>query len=141
MGEPNETEATAHDLGSIDDCDGSGSSIEGVLAGVDDVDWYSYHGDDNFGCSVDPTRTLTTMDHLRVCKFATCDQEPTTVTCPSGAVSALSPDGRSGCCSDQGFAMTIDCNGGITDNDAATIYVRLDKPDPACVSYTLAWHF
>jgi len=137
QGEPNETEANAFDLGAIGDCDGDGSTLEGVLAGALDVDWYKYHGDDGL-CVVDPTRTLVTQDHLRICKFAQCDNEPPTVTCPPSAVSALSDDGRPGCCSDQGFDMGLDCAG---TNDSATIYIRLDKPDPACVAYTLGWHF
>jgi hypothetical protein len=136
--EANETESAAHDLGGIDDCDGSGSSHQGVL-GAADVDWYKYQGDDTPGCVTNPFREVTGTGAFRFCKYAQCDSGNPTFTCPDGTSPETSPDGRSGCCGADGFELgDLDCSG--TD-DGAWIYMRLDQPDPPCSAYTLAWHF
>ena len=137
--EPNETEATAVDLGGISDNDSDAASVSGVLDSVDDVDWYKYHGDDTFGYVVDPTRGLTTPDNLRLCAFFDCDDgSDAAVTCNGGATSAQSPDGRPGCCHSQGFTADIDCS---SSDDSAEVFIRLDKPVPACVTYDLMYHY
>jgi hypothetical protein len=137
-GEPNDSEGSASNLGELDDCDASGGYLDGVLAG-DDVDWYVYHGGDAFGCMVDPSREIEADGGYRVCKFVSCDSGEGTVTCPAGTSAETSPDGRSGCCAQQAFELTIDCPG-LT--DSASVYVRVDKP-PAydCVNYKLTIHY
>jgi hypothetical protein len=135
--EQNETESTAFDLGGIDDCDGSGSEHQGTLA-AGDVDWFKYQGDDTFGCVVDPTREVTSMGSFRFCKFAQCERGNPGVTCPSGTTPESSPDGRPGCCGSDGFDLALDCSGS---DDNASIYMRLDQPQPACSTYTLEWHY
>jgi len=132
----NNTEASATDLGTIDDCDGSGESVSGIVAGVADTDWYKYNGDDTFGCVATPLRGLTSSDPVRLCKFMQCDGG--TPSCPGGTDAATSPDGRPGCCGDAGFEMGIECDG--TDDDA-TIYVRVQTTTNDCVTYTLDYHY
>jgi hypothetical protein len=137
--EPNDIEAQASDLGSFNDCDDSGSMVQGVLDGVDDVDWYRYVGSDDFGCVVDPTRLLTATHSLRLCKFAECtDGSTASVSCTDGSSPATSPDGRPGCCHTLSFGMDVDCD---AVSDDATIYIRLDTPGDACVVYDLEYHY
>ena len=138
--EPNDSEVTAKNLGTIDDCDGSGDGFSGVLNGTDDIDWYRYNGEDGFGCVVGPARTVQFMMPARICKFVQCDGggDPG-LTCPSGTTGATSPDGRTGCCSTQGFDMDIDCPGS---DDNAVIYIRIDNPNAsACIPYTVEYHY
>jgi len=137
--EGNDSEASATDLGTIDDCDASGGAFSGVLAG-DDVDWFVYHGTDATGCVVDPARSLDADGEYRVCQFFTCDDGgPLTLTCPDGAWDETSPEGRPGCCSHEALQLSPDCSS-WTDNSA--VYVRLDKPPAAeCVHYTLSFHY
>lgn len=138
-GETNDTESKAYSLGAIDDCDGSGSSVLGVIAGAGDVDWYKFTGDDVSFCSVDATRDLTASEALRICKYAQCVNGTATPDCPDGTAADTSPDGRPGCCALQGFSMGVDCSG--LDDDAS-IYIRIDSLDDAqCVSYSLDFHY
>jgi hypothetical protein len=135
--EPNNSEATATNLGMIDDCDNSGSMVSGTLAG-NDVDWYKYQGSDTFGCNVDAYRSITSDGQARVCKFPDCPN--LVVTCPAGTVPETSPTGLAGCCSLNPFQLAVDCPN--TTSDDATVYIRVDKPPSfACVNYTLEFHY
>lgn len=138
--EPNETEVTAKNLGTIDDCDGSGDEFSGVLNGPDDIDWYRYNGEDGFGCVVGPSRAVQFMMPARICKFVQCDAGGAPdFSCPAGTTGATSPDGRPGCCHSTGFDMDIDCPGS---DDNAVIYIRIDNPNSgACIPYTVEYHY
>jgi hypothetical protein len=137
--EPNNTEAAAVALGSIDDCDGSGLSFSGVLAD-NDVDWYSYEAADVFGCSVDPTRNLSADGQARLCKYFECYVGPAAVTCPAGTQEDTSPQGKPGCCGQGTVAPTLDCTDVISDD--ATVYLRIDKPSGfSCVNYSATFHY
>jgi hypothetical protein len=137
--EPNDSEATARDLGTINDDDDKGASFTGVLNGADDADWYKYHGVDNFPYTVDPTRTVSFMMAARICKYAQCenDSDPS-VTCPGSTTTDTSPDGRKGCCGSGGFSIGIDCTG-MDDN--ATVYIRIDEASADCVPYSVMYHY
>lgn len=139
--EPNGNESEATFLGDINDSDASGSMISGVIDHADDVDWYSYNGDDDFGTVVDPTRAITADGGLRVCKFMEClnGLPNTEVECPTGADLAMSPAGRPGCCSTDGFDVPLDCSG--TTDDSAAVFIRIDNPGNQCVSYTIDYHY
>lgn len=142
--EPNENEQQAWNLGNISDSDGDEDSISGVCDGAFDPDWYKFHGADTSFSVVDPTRSLTSSAPVRLCKFFDCDNgEQASFTCPSGTQSAMSPDGRPGCCSMGGF--TIDdfiCGGSQFNSDDATVFIRIDNPmNNPCPSYTLKYHF
>ena len=141
VNEPNDSEADAMSLGTITDCDSSGSSLSGVLS-LGDEDWFTYIGDDVFGCLVDPEREIVTDGSLRICKFAEClnGLPNTEITCPPGTQSAMSPAGRPGCCGSSGFKMGVfDCAGTIDDD--ARIYIRIDQGVPQCTQYTLNYHY
>jgi len=136
LDEPNDSELTALSLGAINDCDGNGATLLGALDGPGDADWYKYAGSDDFGCVVDPTRTLNATGSLRLCKFADCDGA--SVTCNDGSQSANSPEGNPGCCHTQGFSMDVNCSGV---SDDADIHLRLDQAGSACVEYSLQYHY
>jgi hypothetical protein len=146
LGEPNESETTAYRLkaAAIDDCDGSGDTINGVIAGFQDVDWYFYEGDDGIGCSVDPTRSLTQSESgLRICKYFECISGDTEVDdCPSGTTPALSPENRPGCCGTSGFDVGLNCGGTLDEH--AYVYIRIDQPGgnlATCNGYSLDYHY
>jgi hypothetical protein len=146
--EQNESESTAYALfgSSIDDCDSSGSSIQGVIAGDDDVDWYTYIGDDSFGCVVDPARVIAqSQSGLRLCKFFRCvdANAATEFSCPALTNAATSPEGRAGCCGSFGFGVSdLNCTGST--DDIAEVFIRVDQPGATpstCNSYTLDFHY
>jgi hypothetical protein len=146
-GESNETEITAYELDvlPIADCDGAGGVITGVIAGPDDVDWFYYRGDDTATCQVDPTVFFNTADPgLRICMFLECVAGATEFpACPDGSLSAVSPAGRQGCCSESGFTIdSFNCAGSADDD--SYVYLRVDHPGASadtCDSYVLSYHF
>jgi len=137
--EPNDSEQQATDMGTIDDCNGSGFGFAGVLAN-NDVDWFSYDGQDTFGCSVDPSRSITADAQARVCKYFDCGSADEDVTCSANTQADTSPSGRPGCCGQTVVEPTINCLG--TSSDDATVYLRIDKPSGfSCVSYSVDLHY
>ena len=138
MLEPNDSESTAAFVANINDCDTNQMSIQAALDGTSDVDWYRYSGSDDFGCVVDPTRSLTAQAALRLCKYAECQSGAADVTCNDGSSPDTSPQGRSGCCHNAGFGIDLNCPG---NDDAAEIYIRLDQGGASCVDYTVNYHY
>jgi len=137
--EPNESEEAAIYLGMITDEDPMGGSFSGVLAGLNDVDWYTYSGVDVFPAEVDPSRLVSSSSPVRICKFAECiDGNATDITCEDNAAPATSPGGRPGCCSMQPFSMSVTCS---TSDDDTTVFIRVDQPTAACASYTISYHY
>ena len=137
MYEANDTQATATDLGQINDCDKNGSSVSGVLAGGD-VDWFTYKGSDTFGCSVNPSRDITSDGQAKLCKYIRCPGLKLD-KCPNDSTSDTSPEGDPGCCTTTKMELGINCNGA---SDDATIFLKVEKP-PAftCVNYTFNYHY
>lgn len=144
LGEPNESEGSAFALSGspIEDCDGDGGSITGII-GPGDSDWFTYIGDDTFGCTVDAVRSFTSSDPLRLCKFVRCVDSgaTTTFSCPSGTVGATSPEGRDGCCGTLGFEIDdIDCSGTLDED--TEVFIRIDRQSgTGCTSYSLSYHY
>ncbi len=137
--EPNNTESSAVDLGVISDCDGDGGVFSGIVAGIDDEDYFKYQASDDFGCSVDATREVESGQAIRFCKYAQCTNgSDPSISCPSGSQTATSPDGRPGCCANSGFTFSPDCTG-ISDD--VNIYMHLRTMMNECVSYTVDYHY
>ncbi|HEY1957475.1 MAG TPA: hypothetical protein VGH28_17775 [Polyangiaceae bacterium] len=138
--EPNESEILSTPLGTIDDCDGSGSDVAAVSSGTGDVDWMVFHGQDTFGCSVDPTLQIDAPG-LRLCAFALCEKGTTTIQDCGSGTAATSPAGTHGCCTTSTMSMTLQiaCSGS---DDSAGIYIRVDQPDTnQCVPYDVTYHY
>lgn len=138
--EDNNTEASAADLGTQTDDDDDAVTITAVLEG-DEVDWFTYLGDDTTFSTVNPGRDLTTAGALRMCKYAECVEGlfATEVTCPEGTVSAESPEGRPGCCGDDTFEIDLNCLD-VLDDDAQ-MWIRFDQGLGDCTQYTLEYKF
>jgi hypothetical protein len=140
MYEPNDTEVTAYPLGSIDECDTSGSTLTAVSSGTGDVDWYEYSGTSTLTCTADPTATIDAAG-LEVCIFVICAEGTTTIaSCTNGSPS-MSAAGTPGCCTTSTTSMTAQMACSSTTN-AANVYMRVQQPSSnMCVPYDLAYHF
>jgi hypothetical protein len=141
--EPNDSEDAATPLETLGDSDDPGS-IVGTLDHADDVEWFTYFGEDNFGLppGVAPARDLSASGGLRLCKFLECPDgiEVTEVTCPNGSDLAQSPAGRPGCCSSGSIMMPdFNCTGGT--DDSAQVYIRLDNAEDQCVDWSVGYEF
>lgn len=142
VGEPDDTEPTAQDLGETDDDDDHTLMAAGVLSGADDVDWFTYKALDTFGHVAEPTIKVTSSASVRVCQFLECidgGAAKTEVTCPEGTQSALSGALRPGCCGGATFTVKdFNCPGS---SDDLRVFVRLDKPSQdECVEYSFVAH-
>jgi hypothetical protein len=137
--EANNSEVAAHDLGSITDCDETGGTVQGLIHGPSDIDWYRYKGSDTPSCVVDPASTLLASKPLRLCVYFDCISGTSLVPCSSPTTTATSPDGRSGCCGQSAVSLFPTC---VTGDDSAFVYMSIDDPSgDTCVNYTLSYHF
>lgn len=137
--EVNETQATAHKLGTISDADSAGGFVCAVLDGAADVDWYTFKGDDVLLNYVDPTREVLSDLNHRICVYLVCDNGQPSIGCDGGETMDVAPMGQPGCCGIGEVSPSLDCQG--TD-DSATIWVKVENVDGlACVPYELRYHF
>ncbi|MEM9693796.1 MAG: hypothetical protein AAGA56_14700 [Myxococcota bacterium] len=135
--EPDDRLEQATDLGRINDCDSSGSTLEGRLE-LDDVDWYTYRGEDNFGCVVDPARSLVADGPVRMCKYFSClNGDAAEVQCEDGATPTTEA-GLDGCCSNGGFQVEVECP---SFDDDGIVYIRFDGATRSCTRYTLDYNY
>lgn len=136
----NDSRLNAHYLGKINDDDESGSSFAGVVASMNDPDWYRYEGDDSIYV-VDASRT-SVAPGLRICKYIQCKSGNTTFTCPSNT-SPDTVDGIAGCCWTGNASVEIvdiGCSGTINEN--TNVYLRVDAPTPVdCLPYSVSFHY
>lgn len=138
----NITEDTAHFLGEISDDDEDGGTVMGVLTGPDDVDWFRYDGSDEFFNNVDPFRSIVSSAPVRFCKFADCPDDDVDFPCQEQAVATTSPDGRPGCCAETLIHVPDAlCGSSSINDDSMAIWVRIDQPEDACVTYAFDYHF
>ncbi len=140
MYEPNDSEVTAYPLGSIDECDTSGSTLSAVSSGTADVDWYEYSGTSTLTCTADPTATIDAVG-LELCIFVICAEGTTTISSCTNGSPATSAAGTPGCCTTSTTSMTAQMSCSSTTN-AANVYMRVQQPSSnQCVPYDLAYHF
>lgn len=141
--EPDNSEPEATALGEVTDDDTETLMAEGVITGLIDVDWYSYHGVDTAFHVSEPTVKVTSSATLRICQFIECDNGGavmTEITCPAGTQSALSGALRPGCCGGATFTISdFNCPGS---DENLKVFVRIDKPmNDECVDYSLTVHY
>jgi hypothetical protein len=140
--EPNDTAPEAVPLGTIDDCDSSGSTLHGVLSTSSDVDYWHYQGRDTVLCTVDPT--AKTGDSVNVCVFVACLHGATRVNgCSSGSTPMASQAGLHGCCFDGPGETTVDFTCTLVgSDDSADVYMRVEDPSASsCQRYDVDYHF
>jgi hypothetical protein len=132
--EPNDTPSTARALGGIDDCDGSGATIVGVLSSSSDVDVVTFDGSDSFGCSVNPY--VKTTGPVKICLKPTCKSGTTELkSCPKGTLTGGE------CCGTTEVELEINCTGTTSDDAKITMTVRSNGSSSACAGYSLAYHY
>lgn len=140
--EPNNSLPSAVSLKNIDDCDSSGGSFNGVVAGATDPDFWHFTGSDKIGCVVDASASTKTTG-VRLCVFVSCSAGTTSIkSCPKGTP-ATSPGGVSGCCSDSAGNVEVEHTCPLPGaDDGADVYLRVDAPGAtACVPYAVTYHF
>lgn len=138
--EPHDNQETAQNLGKISDADSAGGTACGTLRGANDIDWYTFSGDDAFGNYVDPFRSLVTQsgEGARLCVYVQCANEPTSLDC-KGSTASVAPLGQKGCCDADVVAPSLNCDGL---DDSAKVWIRVDNPAMlACIPYQLDYHF
>jgi hypothetical protein len=145
VGEPNESQAAANDLGSITDSDGSGETFCAALKGAGDIDWYTYSGTDVAFAEVDPTRGANAQASVRLCAYFECKTGTPSLECLTGDTD-LAPGGQQGCCifpspsSLNPFTVDFDCVG--TGDDDATVWIKVENiSNEECVPYKLTYHY
>lgn len=139
--EPNNTIPSAALLPGIDDCDSSGSTLSGVLAGGGDPDFWHYLGKDKIGCAVDPF--ASTKNAVRLCVFVACSSGTTNVKKCNKGTAAVSPGGLNGCCTDGPGDVSVDYSCPLVgSDDGADVFMRVDSPTATgCVPYEVSYHF
>lgn len=137
--EPNDTRVTATRLKEIDDCDGSGGKLEGIVAGGADVDWFTYAGKDTTWCRVDVT--ASTSADVRVCVVAFCGSGATAFkSCAKGTKTTVA--GVDGCCATGGQVELEHSCTLVGTSDNADVWMRVDDPGgTTCKSYSVDYHF
>lgn len=135
------TETTAKALPDTSDADNSVKTVNAVLNGPVDVDFFKFHMADEFGSSVQADFQIQTAG-VEMCVFVKCDGGETTVSSCTGGVLKTSDIGTKGCCATGPSQVTPnwDCPG-ITDNDSASFFVRLKQTQDKCTSYSWSYRF
>jgi hypothetical protein len=123
----------------ITDCDGSGSTLTGVI-GPGDVDLHAYFGNDNVGCIVNATATTKDAGY-RLCVFLQCAGGAATEiqSCKSGSQQATGPGGLGGCCVEAPGTAEVQHNCPGLD-ESAGVYIQIDQAS-SCASYSVDYHF
>lgn len=141
--EPNDTRVTAAKLKDINDCDSSGGTLKGIVAGGADTDWFTYTGSDTFACRTDVV--ASTKSGVRLCVIASCKNGATAFkSCAKGLKTTVA--GLEGCCSGPGgtsadVELEHSCTLAGTSDDAE-VYMRVDDPSgTTCKAYTVTYHF
>lgn len=139
--DPHGDEASAISLDPLDCGMGGDLGLVGTVAGPE-TDWYSFVGNEAFGCPEQPGAAVVAADPLEVCVFLECtnggDVDP--LDCAAGSTDATSPDGRPGCCGD-GAAMVegYDCTGfGGKDVD---VWISVGSDQQICADYELSYGY
>lgn len=141
--EPNNSLPSAALLKEIDDCDGSGGSFKGVLAGESDPDFFHYKGNDSLGCVVDASASTKTAG-IRLCVFVVCAAGTTELKSCKKGTKATSPGGAQGCCTDGPGDVSVEHGCPLVGaSDSADVYMRVDAPGSgaACKAYDVTYHF
>lgn len=140
--DPGGSENTAKLLPDTDDAQNTPISVNGVLNGPVDVDFYKLSMADLALKSID-ANLQTPTPGVELCVFVRCKNNgPTTVSGCTGGVPKTSDIGTKGCCA-TGPSQAIpnwDCTG-ITDDDSADFFIRVKQTQNACTAYSWSYVF
>lgn len=139
--EPNDSEAAAKGLPDATDCDDTGGTIDGILDGQQDQDWFTVHFTDKSLCQVDRSLTVNTTIGMKICMYFKADSGTKVPDCSGGSAAATSPAGYAGCCT-QGKALQLSY-GSTGGSDDSTVHIQLSGLDvnAKCGPYSAAYHF
>jgi hypothetical protein len=132
--EPDDTQATAHVLGKLNDCDGSAAMVYGVFSSNTDVDVLRFEGEDTFGCAVNAFAEVVSGP-AEICMRPVCIVGTTEF---QGCNHGVREGDR--CCGTRVEAK-FNCQG--TTKDSAHVYmsVRNHLFVESCASYSLRYHY
>lgn len=149
-GDAPNSQDNARYLGMIEDSDDCGATIQGVLSGNGDEDWYWYKGEDTFGALVSPSRDRGSDQDVVVCTYVQCaDGDIPDVTCTDSAQDTLGSGGGAlnGCCTDGDetvFDVDFDCSIFGAGDDSADMYIQVSGAElqpTDCVNYSIDFYF
>ena len=139
--DPHGDEGSAFELEGLNCGNGMELGVIGTIEGPE-VDWYTYFGNESFGCPETPAASISSTEPLDVCVHIECDNggDVQGLQCGAGSSSADSPDGRAGCCgTDTAVIDDYDCSGfgGIDVN----VFVAVASDDRICADYSLEYSY
>ena len=140
MYEPNETDATAYYLGTLNDNSGA-IQFTAAFPSSADVDFYRYFGMDYSASNENPILSITNnSSDVDGCIYASCNEGDSIFdSCSNGYSSTM--NGMPGCCSTNPVNMELQfyCSGGSY-NDA-DVYIRVQSQTDGCNEYDLETSF
>ncbi|MBX3190374.1 MAG: hypothetical protein KF819_25465 [Labilithrix sp.] len=139
--DPGSSEVTAKVLPPTDDAQNVPITVNGVMNGAVDVDFYKLSMTDLSFRTIDDAFEIKTSG-VEMCVFVKCKQGATTVSTCAGGVKKTSSIGMEGCCATgpSQASPKWDCPG-LTDDDSADFYIRISQTGTACVPYSFSYVF
>ncbi|CAN5925467.1 hypothetical protein BH11MYX4_BH11MYX4_03660 [soil metagenome] len=137
--DPGASENTAKALPDTNDAQNDPITVNGVLNGPVDVDFYKLAVADTFGHVLQPGTQLKTSG-VEMCVFVKCPTGGASVTCNGGGVAKKSDIGTDGCCAAGPSAATPtwNCSGA---DDGATLFFRIKQTQNKCSPYSFTYAF
>lgn len=144
--EPNDTQETARELGSLKDDPDSAQRITASVHQGKDVDWYRVHVSDT-GLGGDPNVHVSVSQGFSVVTWFVCDQgRAVDTTCLQGSSETMTVGGVEGCRgsvpepttdpdgntvypTDDVATSTTDCSG--TSDDNGMLFIRVERSSSA----------
>ncbi len=139
--DPHGDEDSAYELDMVGCGDGNDLGVVATLQGPE-RDWYRYFGGEQFMCPEQPAAAVAAAVDLNVCVFIECvEGNAVNVQCGDGANDADSPDGRPGCCGQNGAQIDdYDCQGMFAGLDT-DVWIAVSSDERICEDYALSYGF
>ncbi len=138
--DPHGDEDSAYELEGLMCGDGNDLGVVGTIEGPQ-IDWYTFFGNDFFGCPEQPAAAIMADIDLEVCVYIECVEGTTSgVTCGEGS-DATSPSDRPGCCGPNTAQIgNYDCTGMFASKDV-DVYISVGSDEMICQDYALSYAF
>ncbi|HEU4537907.1 MAG TPA: hypothetical protein VFS00_27495 [Polyangiaceae bacterium] len=149
--EPNDNEVQARRLpgtdndGIMSDCDAE-DSVNGLLEGAEDEDWFFFEGQDDtcveFGDNIQPHARVESGSPVEVCIFvkpADPDESDPATCAENGGTPSDELAGYAGCCGDEEARALFGSTGG---DDRSDVRIRVSKLSGAlCGAYRITFAY